>query len=189
MTIEPSEAAASLHDVATVERRTHEAVLYAGSSMIFIMWGLLVAGGHAAMALYPRAAMVTWLAVSVVGCAATVLIVALRRHARRGEARNWRLIWALLVLAAFGAIWSYLLGPVVPPPMMYAFQPSLFLLGMILAGLWLGRFFVVLGLVGIALLGVGYLQAEPWFRIWMAAVQSGTLIVGGLWLYRNGVAR
>jgi hypothetical protein len=72
---------------------------------------------------------------------------------------------------------------------MYAFQPSLFLLGMILFGLWLGRFFVVLGLVGLALIGIGYFQSEPWLRLWMAAVESGTLILGGVWLARNGVPR
>ena len=52
-------------------------------------------------------------------------------------------------MTAFGASWSFVLGPVVPRQMMYAFQPSLFLLGLMLVGLWLGRFFVILGLVGI----------------------------------------
>ena len=46
MTIDPSEAANSLQDIATVERRTREAVFYAGSSTIFIMWGMLVACGE-----------------------------------------------------------------------------------------------------------------------------------------------
>jgi hypothetical protein len=71
--------------------------------------------------------------------------------------------------------------------MMYAFQPSLFLLGLMLVGLWLGRFFVILGLVGIVLIVIGYLQAEPWLRLWMVAVQSGTLILGGVWLGRSGM--
>jgi hypothetical protein len=72
---------------------------------------------------------------------------------------------------------------------MYAFQPTLFLLGIVIAGLWVGRFFVVLGLVGIALIAIGYLQSESWLRWWMAAVESGTLIVGGLWLGRSAVSR
>src|SRR5262245_24171031 len=120
-----------------------------------------------------------------------------RRRLRRGRrrhygsharaARDWRLIWAMLALAGFGAAWSYLPAPVVPRQLMYGFQPSLFMLGIILAGLWLGRFFVVLGFVGIALIVVGYLTPEPWLRLWMAAVQSGTLILGGLWLGRSGV--
>jgi hypothetical protein len=189
MTIDPNEAATSLKDIALVERRTREALFYGGSSQIFIMWGLLVAGGYGVTELYRHSAWIIWLAIVAAGCAATALIVAIRRRACQEEARDWRLIWAIAVLAAFGAVWSYLLGPVVPGRLMYAFQPTLFLLGIILAGLWLGRFFVILGLIGIALIAVGYLQSEPWLRLWMAAVESGTLIVGGIWLGRSGVAR
>jgi hypothetical protein len=189
MTIDPSEAATSLQDIATVERRTREAVFYGGSSAIFIMWGVLVACGYGLTELYPRSAGITWLAIVAVGCAGTVAIIALRMRSRGCEVRDWRLIWAMLALAIYGAAWSYLLGPVVPRPMMYAFQPSLFMLGMILAGLWLGRFFVILGVAGIALTLIGFSQAEPWLRLWMAAVQSGTLVLGGAWLYRHGVSR
>ena len=189
MTIDPSEAAATLQDIAAVERRTREALFYAGSSATFIMWGVLVACGYGLAELFPRSAGMTWLAIVAVGCAATTVIGAVRMRARDCEARDWRLFWAMLALAIYGAAWSYMLGPVVPRPMMYAFQPSLFMLGMILAGLWLGRFFVILGLAGIALTLIGYFQAEPWLRLWMAAVQSGTLVIGGAWLYRHGVAR
>ena len=90
---------------------------------------------------------------------------------------------------AYGAAWSFLLGPFVPRTLMYAFEPSLFLVCMILAGLWLGRFFVILGLVGLALMAVGYAEPEPWLRLWMAVAQSGTLVLGGVWLYRQGVER
>jgi hypothetical protein len=134
MTIDQSEAATSLQDIATVERRTREAVFYAGSSAIFIMWGVLVACGYGLTELYPRSARVTWVFISTLGCAATALIVVLRMRARARETRDWRVIWAMIALTAFGAAWSYLLGPIVPRQMMYAFQPSLFLLGLILAG-------------------------------------------------------
>ena len=189
MTIDPSEAATSLHDIAAVERRTREAVFYAGRSVIFIMWGVLVACGYGLTELYPRSARIAWLVVSAVGCVATALIIAWRMHARPCETRDWRIIWAMVALVVYGASWSYLLGPVVPRQMIYAFQPSLFLLGMILAGLWLGRFFLILGLIGIALMAIGYVQVEPWSRFWMAAVQTGSLILGGLWLYGSDVSR
>lgn len=187
MTIDPSEAASSLEEIATVERRTREAVFYARSSAIFIMWGVLVAFGYGISELLPRSAGTIWLAITAVGCTVTAVVIAGRMRARPRAARDWRLIGALFALAGFGAAWSYLLAPVVPRQLMYGFQPSLFMLGIILAGLWLGRFFVVLGFVGIALIVVGYLAPEPWLRLWMAAVQSGTLILGGLWLGRSGV--
>lgn len=189
MTIDPSEAATSLNDIATVERRTREAVFYAGSSAIFMMWGILVAFGYGLMELYPKSAGIIWLVVTAVGGVATALIIALRVKARQSEARDWRVIWALIALIAFGTAWSQLLRPVVPPHLMYAFQPSLYLLGVIFLGLWLGRVFVVLGIVGIALIAIGYLQAEPWLRLWMAAVQSGTFVLGGFWLGRVGIPR
>src|SRR6266851_1782066 len=149
MTIDPNEATTSLQDIATVERRTREAMFYGGSSAIFIMWGVLVACGYGLTELYPRPGII-WLGVSAAGCAATALIIALRMHARPSESRDWRVIWAMLALSIFGAAWSFLLG--------------------------------------IALIVIGYLQAEPWLRLWMAAVQSGTLIVGGVWLGRKGVS-
>ncbi len=189
MTVDRREAAASLQQIETVEQRTREAVFYAGSSVIFILWGLLVACGYAVTELYPRSASIAWLAVVAAGCAATALVIAVRTGACPHDARNWRIVWAMVVLSVYGAAWSYILGPIVPRQVLYAFQPSLFLLGMILAGLWFGRFFVALGLVGITLMLAGYLQPEPWLRMWVAAVESGTLILGGIWLHRNGVRR
>jgi hypothetical protein len=188
MSIDSREAAASLNDIADVERRTRQALFYFGSSTIFIMWGLLVAAGYGIEAWHPRAARTSWLVVTLAGCVLTVLIIALR--ARSAPRRDWRLLWAVVAFIAFGSLWSYILGPVAPARLMYAFQPSLIMLGMVLAGLWLGRFILVLGIVGGALIAIVELAgATAWLALWMAAVQSGTLIVGGLWLRRIGVAR
>jgi hypothetical protein len=190
MAIDPREAADSLQDIAAVERRTREAMFYSGCSAIFILWGVLVACGYGATEFYPGTGRIVWPVIMALGCVATAAIIAVRGRARAsGEVRAWRVVWAMAALAVFGVVWARLLGPVVPRPLMYAFQPSLFLLGIILAGLWLGRFFVMLGVVGIALIVTGFLVPEPWLRLWMAAVQSGTLILGGVWLGRNGVAR
>jgi len=187
MSIDAREAAASLDQIADVEKRTRQGLFYFGSSTIFIMWGLLVACGYAIAAWHPQWARTSWLVVTMAGCALTGLIIALR--ARSVPRRDWRLLWAVVAFVAFGSAWSYILGPIAPARIMYAFQPSLIMLGMVLAGLWLGRFILVLGLVGVALIAVGDLLNEPWLRLWMAVVQSGTLILGGLWLRRIGVAR
>ena len=110
-------------------------------------------------------------------------------RARPRDTRDWRLIWAIVALAIFGSAWSHLLGPLVPRAMNYAFQPSLFLMGIVLAGLWIGRFLIILGLAGIALIIAGAFVPEPWLRLWMAVVESGTLIIGGLWLRRSGLPK
>src|SRR5262247_1108013 len=95
MTIDPNEAATSLRDIALVERRTREALFYSGSSTIFIMWGILVAGGYGLTELYPRSAWIIWPAVTALGCVGTASIIAIRRRARQQETRDWRLIWAM----------------------------------------------------------------------------------------------
>lgn len=188
MSIDAREATASLNDIAEVERRTRQALFYFGSSTIFVMWGLIVAVGYGIEAWQPRSARTSWLVVTLAGCALTVLIIALR--ARSSPRRDWRMLWAVVAFIAFGSAWSYILGPVAPARLMYAFQPSLVMLGMVLAGLWVGRFILVLGVVGAALIAIVALAGGgAWLALWMAAVQSGTLIVGGLWLRRIGVAR
>jgi hypothetical protein len=189
MSLESREALASLNDIADVERRTREALCYSGSSTILIMWGLLVACGYAVDQWHPGASRATWLAVSAVGSILTAAIVAFRLRTRPSEPRDWRILWAMVAMLAYGAAWTWVLGPVVPRHLMYAFQPSLVMLGMILAGLWVGRFFITLGVIGLALILLGETQSEPWLRVWMAVAQSGTLIAGGLWLRRIGVAR
>src|SRR5215475_15038693 len=104
MTIDP--------DIALVEQRTREALLYSGSRTIFVMWGILVAIGYGLSEFYPRSAWIIWLAITPVGCVATALIIALRSRARSPRVtRDWRLIWALAAFAAYGVVWSYLLGP------------------------------------------------------------------------------
>jgi len=189
MTVESREALASLQDIAQVEKRTREAMFYSGCSSIFILWGVLVACGYGLTFWHPGWARTGWLAISILGCAATALIVAMRLRARPREARDWRIIAAMVTLMVYGAGWSWALGPIIPHRLIYAFQPSLVMLGMVLAGLWIGRFFAALGLVGLALILVGETQREPWLQLWMAVAQSGTLIVGGLWLRRIGIAR
>ena len=63
--------------------------------------------------------------------------------------------------------------------MILAFQPSLAMLGMVLAGLWLERFFLVLGLVGAALIALGMLLSRPWLTLWMAVVPKPQAFIIG----------
>jgi hypothetical protein len=52
-------------------------------------------------------------------------------------------------------------------------------------GLWFGLAFVVIG-VGVTVLTlIGYFFIGAWFEPWMALVNGGGLILGGLWMRRN----
>lgn len=149
--------------------------------------GGLTAFGYLFTEFFPREARTTWLAILAVGLVANFLIVRAQVRARRPAARDWRLMYAMLVLVGYGFVCHALLGPLAGRETA-ALWPSLFMFGFVLAGLWLGRFFLVCGLVATGLILIGYFALGAWFYLWMAAVQGVTLILGGLWLRRIGTA-
>ncbi len=65
------------------------------------------------------------------------------------------------------------------------FWPIYFMLVYTIAGLWGGAAFVAIGLSITALTLIGYFFVGPWFEPWMAFVNGGGLMLGGLWMRRS----
>ena len=65
------------------------------------------------------------------------------------------------------------------------FWPIYFMLVYTVVGLWVGLAFVAIGLSIIALTLVGYFFIGDAFDLWMAFVNGGGLILGGLWMRRS----
>ena len=97
---------------------------------------------------------------------------------------DFRMLIALLLFFAFGFLCTIVLGQFTPRQM-GAFWPIYFMLPYIIAGLWFGRAFVAIGLGISALALVGYFFAGDWFELWMAFVDGGGLMLGGLWMRRS----
>jgi hypothetical protein len=68
---------------------------------------------------------------------------------------------------------------------MNAFWATFFMLPYTMAGLWLGWAFVAIGLGISALTLIGYYWSGPYFELWMAVVDGGGLVLGGLWMRRS----
>ena len=185
MTIDPQQAAAALGEIAGVEQRTRRVLVYGQVGLIMMLWGVLDALGYVSEHFQPRHAARIWLAVNGIGLLATVVLTRLGPRLDGAAARGRLVIWALLVLIGYGLVWSLLLGNFTPRQL-GAFWSTLFMCGYVLLGLWLGRAFIVLGLAVTALTLIGYFWLGPWFQLWMAAVDGGGLILGGLWLRRLG---
>lgn len=183
MTVDRDEAAASLSDIARVERRTRETVVYARSSTILIMWGVLCAIGYVICYVAPLQARPAWIAIAILGFAGTFAIGHWRARADRHVVVARPLLYAQAVLVGYGLVLLVLLWPV-DARQINAFWPTLFMLGFVLSGLWLGRFFILCGLAVTALTLAGYFWSGAWFPLWMAVVNGGGLLAGGLWLRR-----
>ncbi len=54
-----------------------------------------------------------------------------------------------------------------------------------MVGLWLGPGFLVIGLGITVLTLIGYFFVGAYFELWMAFVNGGGLVLGGLWMRRN----
>jgi hypothetical protein len=190
MSLRPDDAAASLSEIAAVERRTRETIGYARSSAALILWGVLLVIGYAGTEFAPAYARTGWLALICAGFAGTLAISYRRargRPAGHSTGSRWDrpLLLAMFILYGYGWIFVTMLWPLTARQLA-AFWPNLFMLGFVIAGLWLGPFFILLGLSVSALTVLGYFWSGAWFQLWMAAAGGGGLIVGGLWLRRLG---
>jgi hypothetical protein len=178
--IDAEAAQASLADIDTIVARLKQSSFYRGASTLIILWGALVAAGYVATYFAPHDARFIWIAVDVVGLFAT-LAQGLRYRRARQEF-DWRIVIAILLFFAFGAICSHMgrFGGREND----AFWPILFMFGYALAGLWFGRAFILLG-VGVAALSfAGYLWIESGFDLYLAVVNGGGMILAGLWMRR-----
>lgn len=183
MRIESREAAAALSDIEDIARRVRQSRVYHLASLMLIMWGALVLAGNIGSFLWPRMAGYIWIAVNVIGVAGSFAISALS-HARTGERSfDGRALTALLLFFAFGmfACWLGRFGPLE----LGTFWPIYFMLMYTVAGLWVGKAFVAIGLSITALTLIGYFLVGPWFEPWMAFVDGGGLMLGGLWMRRS----
>ena len=96
-----------------------------------------------------------------------------------------RLVAAYALFYAFGYFCCEVLGQFGPREL-GAFWPIYFMLFYVLAGLWFGRAFVVLGLAITVLTLIGYFYVLGGaFLLWMAVVNGCGLVLGGLWMRWN----
>ena len=180
--IDSKEASEALSDIDEMVRRVRQSQTYDLASLIMIMWGVLVFAGNIATWLWPRDGNHIWIAVNVAGAWRR------SRSSISGSGPHMRLrcrmLVAYLLFFAFGYFCTKVLGDFTPRQL-GTFWPIYFMLFYAIAGLWFGYAFVLIG-VGISvltLIGYFYIGGVA-FLLWMAFVNGGGLILGGLWMRR-----
>jgi len=181
--IDSQQATEALADVNDIVRRVRQSQIYHLASLIIIMWGALSFAGYLVTYLSPRHAGLAWPAVYVVGIAGSFAISAFGYSRTRIRTFDVRMLLALLLFIAFG-IFSCWFGHFTPRQL-GTFWPIYFMLVYTIAGLWVGHAFVVIGLSIAALTLIGYFFIGDTFDLWMAFVNGGGLMLGGLWMRRS----
>src|ERR1700733_12779606 len=100
--IDPKEAESALSDIDSIVRRVRQSTIYQLSSLLMVMWGVLVFAGNIASFLWPRTAGYIWIAVDVAGIAGS-FVVSASGHTRTGvRSFDIRMLMAFLLFLAFG---------------------------------------------------------------------------------------
>lgn len=185
--IDAESAARSLQAIEQAEAETVRAIIFDVCSRMFILWGLLTAFGYTVGQLWPRSAAPTWIVINGVGLIASsfLLFRRMKRLSAAGRLEAIRLGLCHLTLILFGGMVIWLVGPLTPRQL-DAFWPLVFMLGYVIAGLWVSHLFTGIGITIGTLTIVGYHWAGPWYGYWMAAIEGIVLIGSGLWLRQRG---
>jgi hypothetical protein len=180
--IDSKEASAALSDIDEMIRRVRQSQTYDLASLIMILWGVLVFAGNVANYLWLRHGIEIWITVNVVGSLSTLAILYFRSGRRGFEIR---MMVFYLLFFAFGYLCTKVLGDFTPRQL-GTFWPIYFMLFYAIAGLWFGSAFVLIAVVVSVLTLIGYFYVgESAFLLWMAFVNGGGLILGGLWMRRD----
>ena len=181
--IDSKQAAEALTEIDEIVRRVRQSRIYNLASLMMIMWGALVFAGNIASFFWPRAAGYVWIAVDVAGIAGSFAISAFSYPRTGVRTFDIRMLVAFLLFLAFG-IFCSMIGHFTPRQM-GTFWPIYFMLVYTIAGLWVGYAFIAIGLGITALTLIGYFFVGDWFEPWMAVVNGGGLVLGGLWMRRS----
>ena len=181
--IDSKQASEALTEIDEIVRRVRQSRIYNLASLMMVMWGVLVFAGYVATWLWPRSGGIVWVAIYGMGIAGS-FVISKYVHAREGvRTFDLRMLAAFALFVAFGIFCSWL-GHFTPRQL-GTFWPIYFMLGYTIAGLWVGYAFVAIGLGITALTLIGYFFAGNWFDLWMAFVDGGGLVLGGLWMRRS----
>jgi hypothetical protein len=183
--VDPKDAAQALNDIEQIVQRVRQSRTYDIASLMMILWGILVFAGNIANYAWPRYGGYIWIGVNAAGAVGSIAVSAFRFPGTAGRGFDFRMAMAFLLFFAFGLLCSTVLGHFGPREM-GAFWPIYFMLIYCIAGLWFGPAFIAIGLGITALTLIGYFFVTGFaFLLWMAAVNGGGLILGGLWMRRS----
>jgi len=182
--IDSREASEALADIDDVVRRLRQSRIYDLASQLMVMWGALVFAGYLFAWFMPRYAGIGWISVYVVGIAGWAWLSIVNQLRAGVRTFGLKAFLALVMFFAFGFFCCNVLGQF-GPRQMGTFWPIYFMLIYGIAGLWFGYAFIAIGLAVTALTLVGYFFVGSAFALWMAFVNGGGLVLGGLWMRRS----
>ncbi|RXG94861.1 hypothetical protein [Bradyrhizobium zhanjiangense] len=182
--IDSKQASEALNDIEDTVRRVRQSQIYEVSSLALLMWGVLAFVGNISGWFWPRYGLYFWFAVYGVSAIGPIALGAYHRSKSRIRVFDGRYFLTFALIAAFGIFCCYF-GHFTPRQQT-VFWPIYIMLFYMMAGVWFGYAFLVIGatIIALTLIGYAYIPGLS-LLLWMAVVNGGGLTLGGLWMRRS----
>jgi hypothetical protein len=190
----PEEARAALAEAEHLLAHTRRALSQGPTAGLLILWGAIWMAADLTTQFDQPAMQWLWAVLDVIGIVGWVLI-ALRSRTTVKEPGRWRFGAAWGILFFYASLWMSLLVTQHWPQTaeqwqqfepeyrrMSAFMHTIPMFAYVVAGLWLGRFFVILGGVVTVLIVGGLYFIPDYFFLWAGVTGGGALILSGIFV-------
>jgi hypothetical protein len=183
MTISPQQATEALLDI---ERAQHRAFILRGYEVgapHFLLWGAIWFVGYGLTEFLPAQAGLSWMGLSLGGAIGGFFLG--KAAAARGliAKDGWRYLAGVGSTVAFMLL-AYVIMQPRESAQFGAFPALLVSFLYVLAGIWKGTRWIVVGVIVAGLTMAGYELLHEHFNLWMALVGGGALVSTGLWFRR-----
>lgn len=172
------ELKALIMDVEQTETRTRHFLGYWRAGAYVQLWGAVWFCAYLASFFFPLQSGWIWLAANLAGIAGSILLSLVRTQAVTQNIYKGWVAFAIVML--FAVLASSLIGN--KPQALSVFWSCLFMTIYMIAGLWWGIRWTILGASLAVLIILSYLFLAPWFNLLMALLGGGGLMLGGTWL-------
>jgi hypothetical protein len=190
------DARAALADVERIAEHTRRTIAYGAAAPLMIVWGTIWLVGFCAsqweIGIRHR---VLWSALGVIGFGISIFLRVSRRGSPVKSPRSSRMVLSWVLLLLYTGLWAFLMARGQSASGMdglseqqshalVAFVCTVPMFAYAVIGLWLGRFYLWLGLTVTGLTLGGYLCLPGYFYLVMGVFGGGSFIAAGAYAVR-----
>jgi hypothetical protein len=169
---------------------THRRAIDRQASHIVLAWGVTYLVAPLCVHFWPQRGVIALNLLVLAAIGLTIYITSRRSPISGPNVRRYGAIWGIVY--GFGALWFSMISPlgsnepvarfVVTPEQMWAYGVTLAMFIYVVMGLWIGKFYVILGTIVTLATAVGLFCLSDWYWVWCSLTGGGAMIVAGLYL-------
>lgn len=191
MDITPTDARRSLNAIDQAVA-THRRAIDRQASHVVLAWGVTYVLAPLCVHFWPELGVIALNLLVLAAIGFTIYVTSRASPISGPNVRRYGAIWGIIY--GFGSLWWLILSPlgsnqpitrfIMTPEQMWAYGVTLAMFIYVIMGLWVGRVYIVLGIVVTCVTAVGLFWLGDWYWLWCSLTGGGAMTVAGLYLRR-----